>query len=407
MADLPGFVASGSSLAELLRSDGMIDVVGVADTAARAMELLARHRPAIITVDVELKHISAYELTRRMMETYPIPVVIVSGHWSSDHVATTLAAMEAGAVAVATKPGEPGLEIAAVETMRAQSAEATRRLIQTVKTMSEVRVVRRRRRGEGGLPPQADRGWEPQTVPPPVSSTMSFRPREIGVVAIGASTGGPLALQTILSRIPRDFPAPLLIVQHIAPGFLPGLAEWLTTTTGFPVHVAARGDMLLPGQACLAPDGSHMGIGADGRIALRPPVVNGTPLASSPRLETANNGPCPSISHLFASVGQAFGARAIGVLLSGMGGDGAEELKLMRERGALTVVQDRESCVVYGMPARAIAIGAASSALAPDAIGILLADVVARNPKLETRNEVWSAAIARFRVSTDQRWNGE
>ena len=166
---------------------------------------------------------------------------------------------------------------------------------------------------------------------------------KVRLIAIGASTGGPVILQTILSRIPRECGVPILIAQHIAVGFLPGLSEWLATTTGFPVHVGVDDAVALPGHAYLAPDAFHMGIRSDGRIVLEAAELD-------ERL-------CPSVAHLFNSVATAFGANAAGVILSGMGRDGAEELKLMRQRGALTIAQERGSCVVFGMPGEAIRTG--------------------------------------------------
>jgi len=217
-----------------------------------------------------------------------------------------------------------------------------------VKLMSEVKVVRRWPRLTRR---PVDRAMTPVEMP--------RGPAKIGIVAIGASTGGPVALQTILSELPQDFPAPVLIVQHIAPGFVDGFAEWLADTSGFPVYVASNGQNLLPGYVYIAPDGFHLEVGADHRIMLTK--------------HAPENGLCPSISHLFRSVTRIFRRDAVGVLLTGMGRDGAEELKRMRDEGAITMVQDEESSVVYGMPGEAVKLNAAQYVLSPEKIAAALA----------------------------------
>lgn len=181
----------------------------------------------------------------------------------------------------------------------------------------------------------------------------------IKVVAIGASTGGPLVLQTLLSRLPKDFPIPVLIVQHLASGFVQGFAEWLTQSTGFPVRVAAADEYPLPGHAYVAPDGVHMRVGTGRRIVLSQDVPK--------------NGLRPSVSPLFQSVAHVFSCYAAGVLLTGMGKDGAEELRLLRDTGAVTMVQDKDSAVVYGMPGEAIKLDAATYVLPPERIAARLA----------------------------------
>jgi two-component system chemotaxis response regulator CheB len=213
--------------------------------------------------------------------------------------------------------------------------------------MSEVRVVRRwsrKGRAEPAVPP-------PPIVPPRPAA-------RVELIAIGASTGGPIVLQTILARLPATVGVPVLIVQHIAAGFLDGLADWLTQTTPIPTHVATPGQRPLPGHAYLAPDSYHMGVGPDGRIVLD---------AGPP-----DDGLRPSVHHLFTAPARALGSRAVGVLLTGMGRDGADALKLLRDKGALTIAQDRESSVVYGMPGEAERIGAAAHLLGPEKIAAML-----------------------------------
>jgi two-component system chemotaxis response regulator CheB len=169
-----------------------------------------------------------------------------------------------------------------------------------------------------------------------------------------APTGGPPVLQTILGGLPKDFPAPVLVVQHITPGFLPGLAEWLNQTTGLQVHIGSYGMNLLPGHVYLAPDGFQMGLTSGRRLLLTK--------------EDPENGLRPSVAYLFRSLADVCGSAAVGVLLTGMGKDGAAELRRMRDKGAVTIAQNQETSVVHGMPGEAIALNAAMHVLPADKI---------------------------------------
>jgi two-component system chemotaxis response regulator CheB len=226
--------------------------------------------------------------------------------------------------------------------------EATsRELVQTVKLMSEVRVVRR---------------WprvRPQPAPTlPMPPRLTRAPAKVGVVAIGASTGGPPVLQTILAGLPQDFPAPVLIVQHIATGFVRGLIEWLAHSSRLPIHLATHGETMLPGHVYVAPDELQMKVRRGGTIVLA--------------RDAPENGLCPSVSYLFRSLAEVYGGEAVAGLLTGMGRDGAEELKLLREKGAVTFAQDKESSVVHGMPGEAIRLDAATFILPPEKIAAAL-----------------------------------
>ncbi len=325
-------------LVEILGSDLEVLVIGTAGSGEEALEVVERRKPDVITMDIHLPKMDGFEATRRIMETHPTPIVIVSGSFSTQEVATTFRAMEAGALAVVPRPrgiGHPEYETTAKE------------LVRTVKLMAEVKVVRR-----------WSRSANKPTVLPAAQVEVKRTSAEIQVVAVGASTGGPVALQTILSELPKDFPVPVLIVQHMAPGFVQGFAEWLAQSSGFPVHVAAHGDPLLPGHAYVAPDGVQMGVRKGPRIVLSQGAIE--------------NGLRPSVSYLFRSVAAVFGRNAVGVLLTGMGRDGAEELKLMKDQSAVTIAQDQESAVVHGMPGEAIKLDAATYVLPPERIATAL-----------------------------------
>jgi two-component system, chemotaxis family, protein-glutamate methylesterase/glutaminase len=326
-------------LAYLLTSDPVIQVVGVAKNGAEALDAVTRLRPDVITMDIHMPIMDGFEATRRIMETVPTPIVIVSGSTGVTEVASTFHAMEAGALAVVVRP--PGMNHDAFE-------EGSKELIRTVKLMSEIKVVRRIPTTHKARAPR-----RPPIAPPPIL------PMEIQVAAMGASTGGPPVLQKILSRLPQDLRFPVLIVQHIAPGFVKGFGEWLAGASGFPVRIASRGELPLPGRAYVAPEGFHMGVGIGPRIVLSD--------------HAPENGLRPSVAHLFRSVAQVLGPAAVGVLLTGMGRDGAQELKAMKDKGAITIAQDEESSVVHGMPAEAIKLDAATYVLPPEGIADFLA----------------------------------
>ncbi len=333
----------------ILGSDPEIAIVGVAASGEEAVAAAARLRPDVITMDINLPGINGYEATRRIMETSPTRIIIVSSSYDPEDVARSLRVVEAGALTILPPPlgiGHPEFQ--------ARSAE----LIRFVKLMSEIKVVRRWPKAPVAAPAQA-------------ASRIEVKPaaNKIEVVAMGASTGGPLVLKTILAGLGPGFPAPVLIVQHMSPGFVPGLAEWLRQSTGFPVQVAQDRQEILGGQAYLAPDGCHMGLDRGGRIELS----DGPPI----------DGLRPTVAALFRSLAQFYGPRAVGILLTGMGDDGVAEMARMKEKGAVTIAQDKESSVVHGMPGEAIKLGAAMYILGPEQIAELLKTLIEPDRKAQ------------------------
>lgn len=329
-------------LVHIFSSDPGLRVVGTARDGVEAVRLAESLKPDVITMDIHMPVMNGLESTRRIMETHPVPIVIVSGIWDPKEVETTFRAIEAGALAVVRRPDRIG---------RPESAGMEKELISKVKLMSEVRVVKRWPRS---LEIAEGKGAE---------EVASMKARsDIGVIAVGASTGGPAALRAILGGLPSDFPVPMLVVQHIATGFIQGMVGWLSETCRLRLHVAQDGEKASAGNVYFAPDGGDMGVGRNGLIHL---LREGR--------QTVGR---PTVSYLFRSVAEEFGEKSAGVLLTGMGSDGAAELKIMKEKGAITIIQDRESSVIFGMPGAARELGAATYELSPEKIPSALIHVV-------------------------------
>jgi len=320
-------------LAYLLGEEPALEVVGTARDGQEAVEQVERLRPDIVVMDVHMPRMNGFEATRQIMERAPTPIVIVSASISREGVALTFEALRAGALTVVDKPGGPE---------HPRHAVSARRLVEAVRLMAEVKVVRR---------------WPRRERPAPPSRSLTDD-RKIRLVAIGASTGGPQTVAEILAGLPRDFAVPILVVQHIAPGFTEGLAEWLRQGTSLAVKLAESGESTRPATVYVAPDGVQMGITRDGRIRLT--------------REAIEDGFCPSASYLFQSVADAYGRSATGILLTGMGRDGAAGLKRLRDAGGTTIAQDEETSVIFGMPGEAIRLGAAEYVLSPRQIATML-----------------------------------
>ena len=329
-------------LIHAISSDPVFEIVGSAYDGEEAVEAVKELNPDIVAMDWQMPKLDGKEATRIIMETCPTPIVIVTSSLAAKDVVFSFSMIEAGALAIVKKPSSvdhPDYE------------KDKQDLIQTLKLMSEVKLVRRTKREP-----------EKQIQSKTAIENKIREETSIQIIAIGASTGGPLVLQKILNRLPKNLPVPLLVVQHISHGFTEGFVEWLKNTTKFPLHIASHGEYLLPGHGYVAPDDFHMGVAAGPKIIL-----------SNHGLE---NGLCPSVSYLFRTAAQTFGHRAVGILLTGMGRDGADELKLMKEKGAVTFAQDKESSVVHGMPGEAIKLDAATYILSPEDITTALTALI-------------------------------
>ena len=334
----------------ILNAEPMIQVIGYAKDGQEAVEFVQRRRPHVIVMDINMPRMDGFEATRQIMATQPVPIILVSANWDPAEMSTSFKAMEAGAVAVLEKPRGIG---------HLDSERLGQELIRQVKLMNEVKVVTRWARKPSKSPLQ-------QTPVQKVSGNTPAPRTDIRLIGIGTSTGGPPVLQNILTALSKRIPVPIVIVQHIARGFLPGMANWLEQSTGFPVRLATNDERLLPGHIYFAPDDAHLEVSRSGRARF-----NYDPPDKSLR---------PSVTHLFASLAQNYRAHAIGVLLTGMGDDGAAELKQMKDAGAVTIAQDKASSLVHGMPGEAIKLQAANYVLSPAEIVVTLEKLLNISP---------------------------
>jgi two-component system, chemotaxis family, protein-glutamate methylesterase/glutaminase len=305
-------------LRDILHGEPDICVVGEATNGLEAVELVEQHRPDIVLMDVHMPFADGLEATKEIMMRAPTPIIVVSSAATREDVDLSLSATQAGALLALPKPDHPS---------SVRFPELRAQILAMVRAMSEVKVVRRWSRSETA----------------PRRARRPIPPRAVRLIALAASTGGPPALRRILMDLPVDFPAPILLVQHIARDFTAGFAEWLGRSCAVHVKVAEDGERLRPATVYVAPDDRHLGVTNGGHVAL----------ASSPPLA----GFRPSASHLFSSAGAAYGPRLAAVVLTGMGSDGADGLVSARAAGAYILAQDEASSVVYGMAREAVRLG--------------------------------------------------
>jgi two-component system, chemotaxis family, protein-glutamate methylesterase/glutaminase len=325
-------------LSTILSSDPDIDVVGLANNGAEAVDLVERLRPDLVTMDIHMPKMNGLEATEKIMAFSPTPILVVSSSVHGEGIGLAFDALTLGALEVIKKP-EPR-DWADLERIGSE-------VLRKVKFLSRVRVIthiRGRHTGREELVPGAPK-----------------MPSGRGLVAIGSSTGGPSALLTVLEQLPANFPVPILVAQHIADGFVPGLVSWLDASCNIKITGAEEGITPAPGTVYISPTGVNIAL--DGKqIALKTP--------------TSGQLYIPSADTLFESVARAYGKRAVGVILTGMGADGASGLKQLHGRGAATIAQDEETCTVFGMPRAAIEMGAADQVLPIQAIGAAIAALI-------------------------------
>lgn len=335
-------------LTSYLQASPGIEVVGTALNGARAVQLVEQLRPDVATLDVEMPAMDGLEALERIMVATPTPVVMISGV-SGRAADRTLKALEMGAVDFVLKYAPDSV---------VDPVTLHREIVAKVRSAAGIRVIRSLGR---------KRGWPaPVTAPPPAEPVAAAglapegvavggRLLDAGVVVVGASTGGPLAVKELLMNLPAEFPAAILVVQHIPASFTPVLAAQLHRQVAVTVREAREGDRLEAGTALVAPGGFHLLITADSRVELR----RGPEIC----------GHCPSIDVTMQAVSQVYGSRTRGVVLTGMGNDGSNGMVSVHSRGGRTYAQDAATCVVNGMPQRAVDKGVVNYVAPPWQIG--------------------------------------
>ncbi len=308
-------------IVEALQSDPGIRVVGRGADGRAVLRLVSDLRPDCVTLDLEMPNMDGLETLRYLMSEWPTPVVIVSAH-TSESAEIALACLEYGAVDIVPKTWG-GVRFTAGE------------LVEKVRDASSIDVGRMR-----FALPEIAIGAKPRT---------AFAPQLGAVVIVGASTGGPQALMDLVPRLPRGIPAAVVVVQHMPATFTRYFAERLDARSSLDAREAEHGDFLEPGRVLVAPGGMHLMLGErDGRPAV-------TLLGKNERQRTA----CPSVDFAMTSFAPVFRERLVGVVLTGMGRDGAAGCAAVRANGGTVICQDRESSLVFGMPAAVMGNGAA------------------------------------------------
>jgi len=316
----------------IVNSDPRLQVVAIAASAEKALRVMARVKPDVVSMDIHLPRMDGYQATRQIMRDHPVPIVVVSSSVESRETEISMNSLRAGALAVVKKPPGPG---------DPDHTVLARRMCEQLVIMSDVKVVRQRRGQRVGAreaPPVQPLNW----------------PRETSLVGIVASTGGPPALVTLLEQLPRTYPLPVLIVQHMNEAFLPGFTEWMNGRCSLQIKLAIDGEIPRGGCVYVAPGGHHLEVGPRGlRLLDTPPV----------------SFQCPSGTVLLRSLAREAGPEGVGILLTGMGDDGADGLLELKRRGGHTIVEDCSTATVYGMPRAAVELGAASEVLPLPEIG--------------------------------------
>jgi two-component system, chemotaxis family, protein-glutamate methylesterase/glutaminase len=345
-------------LVALLSVDPEFEVVGTAESGERAIVQAQKLQPDVITMDLRMPGMDGLSASQAIIAQQAIPILMVTASVSRDDQRLIAKAFSAGILAVVAKPSLHAV----------QDHDEFRRM---VKGVSKVKLVRRRASPtpRASVPPRITPPAVP-TAPFPAEQrrkprlsleTMPAHVKRLEIVGIAASTGGPQLLASLLRQLPAQYPLPVLVVQHIASGFAGSLVEWLEPLCQVPVRLAEPGLALQPG--VWVAHGKHLVV-RDGKLGVS--------------LEPNVSGHNPSGTVLFNSLAAAYPSSSLGIILTGMGEDGAQGLKTMRDAGSVTIAQDAESSVIHGMPGAAIAIGAADFILSPEDITRAMIDFARR-----------------------------
>lgn len=326
------------TLTEILNSDPRIEVIGTASDPIFAAKKISQEIPDVITLDVEMPRMDGLTFLKKIMSQHPVPVVIISSLTASG-TETGMKALEYGAVEIITKPQMNTKEF---------FEESKIRICDAVKAASSAKISRKLYREQ--QPIQVEPKYSADAILSPGVDKSMIKTTDI-VIAVGASTGGTEALRVFLEELPVDIPG-IIIVQHMPENFTRSFAERLDTLCKISVKEAQNGDSVIRGRALIAPGNHHMLLKRSG--AKYYVEIQQGPLVNRHR---------PSVDVLFRSTARYAGKNSIGIIMTGMGDDGARGLLEMKEAGAYTIAQDEKSCVVYGMPKEAINLDAASKIL--------------------------------------------
>jgi two-component system chemotaxis response regulator CheB len=334
-------------LETILNADDQLQVAGHAKDGREAIALAESLKPDVITMDINMPHVDGLQATAQIMTTNPRPIVIVSSE-SKDGAASTLKALELGAIEFVAKPSS-GIDL----DMQSVKEDLLRKVrmaakVRVVRTASRVATTVQKSNGEAA----------PKTAPAPVATrpaASSGPDQRFPVVVLAASTGGPATVMRLAPGFTRDFPAAVILVQHMPAAFTTQYAVQLAEFTGIRVKEAEPNESLQPGTLYICPGGHHLRVTASGRIQLD---------GSSGRI----NGYLPNMDVTMESVAAFAGAMSIGAILTGMGNDGAIGAKAIKAAGGLVLAQDEATCVIFGMPAEAVKAGAVDEVLGIDDI---------------------------------------
>ena len=330
----------------ILADDPRFEVIGIVGNGLQAVEFIKRNPPDVVSMDIYMPVMDGVEATTVIMQQNPVPIAIVSSFYNVSEIKMSFSILEAGALTILPRPFGPG---------HPQFSETARNYRNTLKMLSEINVkpLRGRNKPMPSVPTVPEQGTG---VSEKQLSSLQTNSKTFEIIAIGASAGGPQAIHAILKNLPKSLNCPIVIVQHVDRNFAEGYCEWLQSVSKIPVHIARNGESMKAGHAYLPPGDHHLGILRKGIVALS----NSVP----------EKGLRPAVSFLFRDIFTFYGNKAMAILLSGMGVDGASELKLLHDGGAHTIAQDSFSSLVHGMPGEAIRLGGASLVLSPEEIAL-------------------------------------
>jgi two-component system chemotaxis response regulator CheB len=334
-------------LIHIVGRDPRLEVVAAVASGEEALATIGQTRPDVVSMDIRLPGIDGLETTRRIMAERPTPIVVIADSIEDSSLRISMNALRAGALSVVEKP---------VATTHAGYDAVATEICTQLRIMAAVPVIRRRPIGSE---------WAGRTAVAPVSAALRV-PEAPSVLALAASTGGPPALARVIGGLPARYPLPVLVVQHMGAAFMEGFAAWLNGVVGLAVSVARDGERAEAGHVYVAPGDRHLELGPAGHLR----ITDAAPVG----------GQRPAATALFRSVARHAGGRGVGVLLTGMGEDGATGLLDMRQAGALTIAEDESTAVVFGMPAAAIRLSAAGTVLPLDRIAAHLARLAEGGP---------------------------